>query len=214
MIFIRLPDVIDRTARSQRHAKPRSVAAACRAPGIITSVSPAVFDGWFLIAIVSGDPPRAALGMWARKARPFIRPREGSRRRQPAALFLGEERRSCGRRPACPVLHHGHAAYILVESVEKPTDNGPASLLCRRTADADSPETSPALPPAHFPIPLHAPGAAATSTEVPGPRAEGRGRTFVTRPQSPDKGHHEGDRRSRADLLPREPHALEITHGG
>jgi hypothetical protein len=54
--------------------------------------------------------------------------------------------------------------------------------------------SAPALPPAHFPTPLHAPGAAATSTEVPGPRAEGRDRTFATTPQSPDKGHHEGER--------------------
>ena len=111
------------------------------------------------------------------------------------------------------VLRRGHAAYILVESVEKPTDNGSASLLCTRTADADSPETSPALPPAHFPTPLHAPGAAATSTEVPGPRAEGGDLTFVTRPQSPDKGHHEGDRSRERMSCRVEPHAAKITHG-
>jgi hypothetical protein len=28
------------------------------------------------------------------------------------------------------VLHRGHAAYIVVESVEKPTDRGSRSLLC------------------------------------------------------------------------------------
>jgi hypothetical protein len=28
------------------------------------------------------------------------------------------------------VLHHGHAAYIVVESVEKPTDRRARSLLC------------------------------------------------------------------------------------
>jgi hypothetical protein len=39
------------------------------------------------------------------------------------------------------VLRSGHAARILVERVEKPTDNGSASLLCCRVADADSPET-------------------------------------------------------------------------
>jgi hypothetical protein len=39
------------------------------------------------------------------------------------------------------VLHRGHAAYILVEPVEKPTDNRSASLFCCRVADADSPET-------------------------------------------------------------------------
>jgi hypothetical protein len=50
------------------------------------------------------------------------------------------------------------------------------------------------MPPAHFPTPLQRLGPAATSTEVPGPRAEGKDRTFTTRPQSPDKGHHEGDR--------------------
>jgi hypothetical protein len=123
-----------------------------------------------------------------------------------AALFL--PRRDSGFDSCQPpddgqVLRRGHAAYIVVESVEKATDNRSASLLCCRVADADSPETiGLALPRALSPTPLHAPGAAATSTEVPGPRAEGRDRTFVTRPRSPDKGTTKGTG-SRADLLPR-----------
>jgi hypothetical protein len=85
---------------------------------------------------------------------------------------------------------------------------------CCRVADADFSETiGPALPPAHFPTPLHAPGAAATSTAIPGPRAEGRDRTFATRPQSPDKGHHEGDRSRERMSCRVKPHAARITHG-
>jgi hypothetical protein len=72
------------------------------------------------------------------------------------------------------VLQGGHAACILVEPVEKPTDNGSASLLCCRVADADSSETiSPALAPAHFPTPLRAPGARGCFDVNPGPVAEG-----------------------------------------
>jgi hypothetical protein len=51
------------------------------------------------------------------------------------------------------VLQAGHAAGILAESVEKPTDNGSASLFCCHVADADSPETISPLAPAHFPLP-------------------------------------------------------------
>ena len=72
------------------------------------------------------------------------------------------------------MLQGGHAACILVERVEKPTDNGPARLLCYRVADADSPETiGPALAPAHFPTPLHAPGARGYFDGSTRSRAEG-----------------------------------------
>jgi hypothetical protein len=33
------------------------------------------------------------------------------------------------------VLQRGHAGYILVRRVEKPTDNGASRLLCCRVAD-------------------------------------------------------------------------------
>ncbi len=50
------------------------------------------------------------------------------------------------------VSQGGHAASILVERVEKPTDNRPAPSLCYRVADADSPEAiGPALAPGAFP---------------------------------------------------------------
>jgi hypothetical protein len=51
-----------------------------------------------------------------------------------------------------PVLHRGHAAYILVESVEKPTDNRLVSLLRCGAMDADSfGNDQPVVGPAHFP---------------------------------------------------------------
>ena len=52
------------------------------------------------------------------------------------------------------VLHRGHAAYILVESVEKPTDNRLVSLLRCGAMDADSfGNDQPVVGPAHFPTP-------------------------------------------------------------
>jgi len=74
------------------------------------------------------------------------------------------------------VLPGGHAACILVERVEKPTDKRPAQsfyypkwlnvILRKRSARR--------WPPAHFPIPPpRAWGPAATSTELTGPVAEG-----------------------------------------
>jgi hypothetical protein len=96
------------------------------------------------------------------------------------------------------VLHRGHSGCILVESVEKPTDNRSASLLCCRLADF--PKTSPALPPAHFPIPPPASGAAATSTEVPVP---------VLDPNRPTRGTTKGMGGWCYDV---ESHAVEITH--
>jgi hypothetical protein len=47
-----------------------------------------------------------------------------------SGAIAGLKASSFGSRPRGWVLHHGHAVYILVESVEKPTDNGSASLLC------------------------------------------------------------------------------------
>src|SRR5258708_8507150 len=64
----------------------------------------------------------------------------------------------------CRVLRGGHVACILVERVEKPTDNGSASLLCCGAADADFRAIGPSLALTLFPRPLHAPGPAATST--------------------------------------------------
>jgi hypothetical protein len=110
------------------------------------------------------------------------------------------DHQQCGDRQ---VLHRGHAAYILVESVEKPTDSGSASLLCWRAVELILLEPAPALPLAHFPTPLHAPGAAATSTEVPGPRAEGRDRTFATKTPIPRQGAPRRGPRSRAGVQPR-----------
>jgi hypothetical protein len=111
------------------------------------------------------------------------------------------------------VLRGGHATYILVESVEKPTDNRLVSLLRCGAMDADSfRNDQPVVAPGAFPhTPPYAPGAAATSTEVPGPRAEGRDRTFATRPKSPDKGHHEGDRGRERMSYRVEPYAVRIT---
>jgi hypothetical protein len=67
------------------------------------------------------------------------------------------------------VLPARHAACILVERVEKPTDNRPARLLCYRAADDSAEAISPALGPGAFPYTLHAPGPAATSTKSPVP---------------------------------------------
>ncbi len=82
------------------------------------------------------------------------------------------------------MLRSGHAARILVERVEKPTDNGSASLLCGRAADADSPETiSPRWPGALPQTPPCAWARGYFDNPVPllraGPDAE-------IRPQSPD----------------------------
>jgi hypothetical protein len=91
------------------------------------------------------------------------------------------------------VLQDGHAVYILVEPVEKATDKRSAPLLCCRVADAGSSETiSPPLARGTSPPPLRAPGPAATSTEVPGPHAEGRDRTFPARPHPPTRGTTKG----------------------
>jgi len=52
------------------------------------------------------------------------------------------------------VLRGRHAASILVEHVEKPTDKRASPSLCCRVADADSLRSDrPSLAPAHFPQP-------------------------------------------------------------
>jgi len=71
----------------------------------------------------------------------------------------------------------------------------------------------PTLAPAHFPTPLRAPGPAATSTEIPGPVAEGgtgrRNKTPIPRLGGTTKGTEV------ACGCPHrvEPHAEDITHG-
>jgi hypothetical protein len=113
-----------------------------------------------------------------------------------------------------PVLRRGHAAYILVEAVEKPTDNGSASLLCCRVADVGSPETiSPALPPGAFPHnPPRAWGPRLLRRKYPIPvlraRTGLRNKTPIPRQGAPRRGS-----RSRADVLPRGTARGRITHG-
>jgi hypothetical protein len=68
-------------------------------------------------------------------------PHATSQRRRPP----GAGRTLSGRSPARDdgrVLRRGHGVYILIESVEKPTDNSVASLFCCRVADADSSKRS------------------------------------------------------------------------
>jgi hypothetical protein len=52
--------------------------------------------------------------------------------------------------------------------------------------------SAPRWPGALPHTPLRAPGPAATATEVPGPHAEGRDRTFPTRPHPPTRGTTKG----------------------
>jgi hypothetical protein len=112
------------------------------------------------------------------------------------------------------VLQLGDAASILVERVGKPTDNRSASLLCCRAADADSSETiSPALAPAHFPTPLHAPGARGYFDELTGPVLRA-GPDAETRPQSPDKGGTTKGTEVACGCPHRvEPHAKDMVYG-
>ena len=100
------------------------------------------------------------------------------------------------------VLQRGHAACILAKRVDKPTDNGPARLLCYGVVDADS--SAPSLPsrlqgtvgrgklaPAHFPNTLHAPGARGDFDGSTRSRAEGgTGRRYKT--QIPPRGITKG----------------------
>src|SRR5258707_776806 len=83
------------------------------------------------------------------------------------------------------VLRGGHAASILVKHVEKPTDNGPASSLCCRAADADSLDTIGR----HWPRRIsHIPPRAGARGYFDGThrsRAEGGTGLVETRPQSP-----------------------------
>src|SRR5262249_42585730 len=93
------------------------------------------------------------------------------------------------------VLQGGHASWIVVERVEKPTDNRPARSFCHPTwlmliLQCDRPVVGPGA----FPHTPPAPGPAATSTNSSGPVLEGGGRTVETGPPSPDKRHQEGDR--------------------
>jgi hypothetical protein len=71
--------------------------------------------------------------MRARKARPFGRRRKpyaGPQRRYSGLKGMLNWRTAGWQTGGARVLHRGHAVYILVESVEKATDNGSASLLC------------------------------------------------------------------------------------
>src|SRR5260370_30949470 len=84
------------------------------------------------------------------------------------------------------VLRGGHAACILVEGVEKPTDNGSASLLCCRAADADSPKTiSPRWRRRTSPHPSVRLGPRLLRRKYPGPLLMA-GPNAETTPQSPD----------------------------
>lgn len=76
---------------------------------------------------------------------------------------------------ASGVLQGGHGPDIVVERVDKVTDNGTALLLCCAVADADSPGDWPVVGPGASPRP-----------SAPWP-------TTMTRPQS-RKQHREGMR--------------------
>jgi hypothetical protein len=113
------------------------------------------------------------------------------------------------------VLQGGHAACILVEPVEKPTDNGLASLLCCRVADADSSETiSPALAPAHFPhTPPCAWGPRLLRRKSPVPLLRAGPVCRKQDPNPPTKGLYEGDRGHARMSSPRRTARGAITRG-
>ncbi len=136
-----------------------------------------------------------AVGRGDRKGRPWVAPTAG--------ICVGDDGR---------VLQRGHAACILVKRVEKPTDNRPARLLCYRVADADSSEAvHPPLAPAHFPTPLHAPGARGDFDGSTRSRAEGgTGRRYKT--QIPPRGITKGTEVACGCHHRVEPHAEAITH--
>jgi hypothetical protein len=107
------------------------------------------------------------------------------------------------------VLPGGHAACIVIERVENPTDNRPARLLCCRVADADSLKEAigPALAPGAFPNTLHAPGARGSFDGSTRSRAEGgTGRRNQT--PIPPRASRRGPR-SRADVLTAWNHTRE-----
>src|SRR5216684_5421917 len=91
------------------------------------------------------------------------------------------------------VLPGRHAACILVERVEKPTDNRPARLLCYRAADDSRRSDQPRVGPRR--ISQYPPRAWARGyfDETHRSRAEA-GPDVETRPQSPPRGLREGDR--------------------
>src|SRR5216684_9376307 len=109
------------------------------------------------------------------------------------------------------VLPGRHAACILVERVEKPTDNRPARLLSYRAAD-DSPEAiSPRWPRR---ISQHPPRAWARGyfDGLTGPVLRA-GPDVETRPHSPSGGYAKGNRGRVRMSSPRTAARRRITHG-
>ena len=93
------------------------------------------------------------------------------------------------------MLQGGHASWIVVERVEKPTDNRLARSFCHPTwlmliLQCDRPVVGPGAFP-HTPPRAWARG---YFDELIRSRAEGGGQTVETGPPSPDKRHQEGDR--------------------
>ena len=111
------------------------------------------------------------------------------------------------------MLQSGHAARILVERVEKPTDNGLASLLCGRAADADSPETiSPRWPRRTSPHPSVRLGPRLLRRKYPVPLLRA-GPDAETGPRSP-RGHRKGNAEVACESRNRvEPHTEDMTNG-
>src|SRR6266446_1722355 len=103
------------------------------------------------------------------------------------------------------VLQAGHAARILVEGVEKATDNRPARSLCYpKVADAMIPRCDrPVVGPSAFPHGPPRAGANDYFDERPGPvlRDLGNGTGDSTRPPSPQEASRRGPE-SRAALIP------------
>src|SRR6266851_7604127 len=103
------------------------------------------------------------------------------------------------------VLPGRHAACILVERVEKPTDNRPARLLCYRAADDSRRSDQPRVGPRR--ISQYPPRAWARGyfDETHRSRAEGgTGRRNKT--PFPLRGLREGEPRSRADVITAHSH--------
>ena len=113
---------------------------------------------------------------------------------------------------AVAVLHGGHAAGILVERVENPTDKRPASSLCYGVADPASPEANrPVVGPGAFP---HTPPRAGARGYFDGThRSRAEGGTGPRSKTPIPGGHREGDRGGVRVSLPRRTARETITHG-